>query len=66
MVNWKEIAKFASGVTAWEAIVHGSLWVSGTTLTIFGITLTETLNMTQTIIPAIVSVVLAYYAWFKK
>ncbi|MFQ6119989.1 MAG: hypothetical protein ACE5KE_08900 [Methanosarcinales archaeon] len=66
MVNWKEVAKFVSGLSAWEAIVHGSLWLSEITPTIFGITLTETLNMIQTIIPAIISIVLAYYAWIKK
>ena len=66
MMNWKEIAKFVSGLTAWEAVVHGSLWLSGATPTIFGITLTGTLNMIQTIIPAVVSVALAYYAWIMR
>jgi len=66
MVKWKEIAKFVSGLSVWEAVVHGSLWLSKTTPTIFGITLTETLNIIQTIIPAIISVMLVYYAWFKK
>jgi hypothetical protein len=66
MIKWKEIAKFVSGLSTWEAIVHGSLWLSKTTPTIFGIMLTETLNIIQTIIPAIISVVLVYYAWFKK
>ena len=66
MVNWKELAKFVSGLTAWEAIVHGSLWLSGTNPIIFGITLTETINIIQTIIPTITSGILIYYAWIKK
>jgi hypothetical protein len=67
MVNWKEMAKFFSGLTAWEAIVHTSLGLGGVLpITLFGITITPTINTIQVIIPAIVSVLLAYYAWIKK
>lgn len=66
MKNLKEIAKFASGITAWESFVHLSLWLSGATPTIFGITLTENLNLIQTIIPAILSILLAYFGWKKR
>ncbi|MFH0949134.1 MAG: hypothetical protein V1802_01455 [Candidatus Aenigmatarchaeota archaeon] len=67
MVNWKEVAKFASGLTAWEAIAHASLGLNGVLpLTLFGITITPTINTVQIIIPAVVSITLAYYAWFKK
>jgi hypothetical protein len=67
MMNWKEIAKFVSGLTAWEAVVHASLGLSGVLpITMFGITLTRTINTIQIIIPAILSVVVAYYAWVKK
>lgn len=67
MINWKEVAKFVSGLTAWEAIVHASLGLSGVLpLTLFGITISPTINTVQIIIPAVVSVMFAYYAWFNK
>ena len=67
MVNWKEVAKFSSGLTAWETVVHIALGLRGEfPITFFGITITETINTLQIVIPAIVSIVLAYYAWFKK
>jgi len=67
MVNWKEIAKFFAGVTLWESVVHASLELSGLLpLTILGFSLNRTINTMQIIIPLIVSVVLAYYAWIKK
>jgi hypothetical protein len=59
----KELAKFACGVTAWEAVVHAALLVNGVTVTLFGFTLTPEVNLIQTIIPAIVAFALAYYAW---
>ena len=63
----KEIAKFFAGLTAWEAIVHLSFAVSGLLpITWFGITLTPTINTVQIIVPAIVSALLAYYAWGRK
>lgn len=67
MVNWKEVAKFSSGVAAWEAVMHASLGLSGTLpITLLGFTITTTINTIQIIIPAVVSFVLAYYGWVKK
>jgi len=67
MTTSKEVAKFFSGVTAWEAIVHASLGLSGVLpITIFGFTLTPAINTVQIIVPAAVSLALAYYAWFKR
>lgn len=67
MVNWKEAAKFISGLTAWESVVHASLGLSGVLpITLFGITITPTINTIQIIVPAIVSIISAYYAWIKK
>ena len=67
MVNRKEVAKFASGLAAWESVVHASLGLSGVLpITLFGITITQTINTIQVIIPAAVSVLLAYYGWIKK
>lgn len=63
----KEVAKFASGLTAWEAVVHLALGLSGVLpLTIFGITITPELNTIQVIVPGTISIALAYYAWYKK
>lgn len=62
----KEIAKFFCGVTAWESFVHASLWGSDINPVVFGITMTDTLNQVQTFIPAIISIMLGYYAWFRK
>lgn len=66
-MNWKEVFKFASGVCVWESVVHTSLWISGVLpLTMFGITISPTLNAVQSVLPAGVAVVLIYYAWFRK
>lgn len=63
----KEVAKFFCGLTAWEAVVHLSLGLSGNLpLAIFGITITPTINTVQIIIPAVISVLLGYYAWGKS
>ena len=67
MVDRKELAKFASGITAWEAIVHLALGLSNVLpLTLFGITITPSMNTIQIIVPGAVSIILAHYAWFKK
>lgn len=63
----REIAKFLSGLTAWEAIVHLAFGLSGLLpVRWFGFTLTPTLNAIQIVIPTIFSVLLAYYAWGTK
>jgi hypothetical protein len=67
MVNWKELAKFASGATVWETIVHITLALRGEfPVTFFGISITPTINTMQIIITAIASIALIYYAWIKK
>ena len=66
-MNWKEVAKFAAGVTTWETVVHLSLAVRGVfPITLFGFTITQTVNTVQIILPAIISISLAYYAWGKE
>lgn len=64
----KELAKFISGLAAWEAVVHLSLAMSGVLpIKWFGvITLTPTINTIQIFVPAFISILLAYYAWGKK
>ena len=62
----KKIAAFAAGVTAWEALVHTTLALSGALpLTLLGFTITPELNTVQIVAPAIISVACVYYAWFK-
>ncbi|MBR9689943.1 MAG: hypothetical protein GOV01_03540 [Candidatus Altiarchaeota archaeon] len=65
-MEWKEIAKFASGMAAWESIAHGYLWLSKTQMTVFGFVLTEKLNMLQSVFSAVISGLFAYYAWFRE
>jgi hypothetical protein len=67
-MNLKEMAKFLSGVAAWEAIVHLALAFSGLLpISWFGIiTLTQTTNAIPIVVSASVSILLAYYAWGKK
>ncbi len=55
----KEVAKFFAGFEAFHALVHGYLLVSGTTLTVFGITTTPTLNAVSTIVNAIIAVAIS-------
>ncbi len=63
----KELAKFGSGVAAWESVTHASLAVSGQVpITLFGITISPTVNTIQIILPAVISAALAYYAWGSK
>ena len=60
----KEIAKFFCGLTAWETIVHLSFFLNDMLpINIFGFTITPPLNTIQIIVPAIISLLLGYYAW---
>jgi hypothetical protein len=63
----REIAKFAAGVTAWEALVHLSFALAGVLpLRLFGITLTKRVNAIQIVVPALSSLLLACYAWGRR
>jgi hypothetical protein len=66
MQRLKEIAKFASGAEAFHALVHTYLWLSGTTLTVLGITATPTLNLMGAIVNAAISLLLGVYAWGNR
>lgn len=66
MNRLKEVAKFACGVEAFHAFVHAYFWFSGTTLVVFGITQTPTLNMMGAIGNGIVSIILGIYAWAPR
>ncbi len=61
---WKEIAKFACGLTAWEATVHGAIYFWGELpMEWFGITLNPGLNTIQIFVPAAISLALGIFAW---
>ena len=63
----KELCKFFVGVTAWEAVVHASLGLSGVLpISLFGITITPFLNTIQIIVPALISCLLIYLGWLHK
>ena len=62
----KEIAKFFCGVEAFHALVHAVLWLSGTTLTVFGITATPTWSIVGVIVNALIAFALGIYAWGRK
>lgn len=59
----KEIAKFFCGAEAFHTIVHTSLWLSGTTLSVFGITATPKLSMAGVIVNGVIALILGIYAW---
>lgn len=59
----KEVAKFATGFETFHALLHGYLWLSGTTIGLFGITATPTWSMASSILNAIIAVALGLYAW---
>lgn len=57
------ITAFAAGVTAWEAVVHASLFLNRSTPMLFGVRLIPRLNLVQTLLPAATSLALARYAF---
>lgn len=66
-MNKKEIAKFIAGLSAWEAVIHTGLAQSGMIpIVMFGFTITQTVNTVLIIFPALLSISLIYYAWFRK
>ncbi len=66
-MNKKEIAKFFAGGFTWETIVHVAIGVNGLTpITIFGFTITPELNNILIVFPAVITIFLVYYAWFRK
>jgi len=67
MVNWKEVAKFLAGGMAGNTVSHiGLAFLGILPLPWFGFTLTSTLNNITIIVSAILTIILIYYAWFKK
>jgi hypothetical protein len=63
MSRWKEIAKFACGAEAFHAFMHAAFWLSGTTLTVFGVTVTSTTNAVGALVNALIALALGIFAW---
>ncbi|MBN8629066.1 MAG: hypothetical protein J0M17_26645 [Planctomycetes bacterium] len=63
MSRLREIAKFAAGFEAFHALAHGYFWYSDMTVSAFGIATTPTLNIAAAGFAAVVSLVLALFAW---
>jgi len=59
----REVAKFASGAEAFHAFIHAYFWYSETTLTVFGIEQTPTVNLWGAIVNAVIAIALGIYAW---
>jgi len=67
MVNWKEVSKFLAGGLAFNTVGHIGIALLGILpLPWFGFTLTSTLNNITIIVSAILTIILIYYAWFRK
>lgn len=62
-MNSKEVAKFASGVEAFHAFIHGFFWLSRTNLQVFGIRETRKWHIAGTALNAIAALLLGLYAW---
>jgi uncharacterized membrane protein HdeD (DUF308 family) len=63
MLKRKEAAKFLCGFEAFHALVHVYLLLSGTAMTLFGVTTTPTLNMISIVLNGVIAIVLGVYAW---
>ena len=59
----KEIAKFFSGFEAFHSLFHGFLLLSGTTITVFGITATPNWNLIGLIFNGILAIIFGFYGW---
>jgi len=66
MSSRREVAKFACGAEAFHAFVHGLLWVSGTHLTVFGITQTPTWHGLGVGANTAIALLLGLYAWGSR
>ncbi|GIX05068.1 MAG: hypothetical protein KatS3mg114_0937 [Planctomycetaceae bacterium] len=63
MKGLKEIAKFACGAEAWHAFSNAVLGLTGTTVTVFGVTWGPTWMAVGAIVNAVIALALGLYAW---
>ena len=59
----KEIAKFLCGAEAFHTVAHAVLWLSGTTITVFGIAFEPGWHIGSLVINLLITLALASYAW---
>lgn len=59
----KEISKFICGAVAFHGIVHLYFWLSGTSLTVFGVTQTSNMNLGAALASLLLVGAFGYYAW---
>lgn len=62
----KEISKFLSGFLTFNAIFHGYLLFSDTSLTVAGIALTPALNRAALLVNVALVLGLAWYGWKRS
>lgn len=62
-MNRREVAKFFCGFEAFHTLFHAYLWLSGTRLTVFGMTATPTWNMAGVIVNGGIAIALGIYGW---
>lgn len=62
-MKWREVAKFASGFEAFHALMHASLWLSGTSLNVLGISFPSQWSGVAALIGMVVSITLACFGW---
>ena len=59
----RELAKFFCGAEVFHAFAHGVLLVSGTTITIFGVSFSAIWNVVSITLNALLALALASYGW---
>ncbi len=62
----RAVAAFGAGIALWEAILHASLLANRLTPRLFGIRLSPRLNAIQVVVPGLISVLLARYAFSPR
>ena len=62
-MRWKEAAKFGSGFEAFHALMHASLWLSGTTLHVFGVSLSSQWSGGAALLGVAISLTLGWFGW---
>lgn len=63
MSRVREIAKFACGFEAFHALAHGVLWLSGTTMSVLGFTISPTWHAVSAAVNAVIAALLYTYGW---
>lgn len=65
--KFKEVAKFLSGIAAWEAFSHLTFQLNDMLpVKLYGFTISKSINTVEIILMGLISASLAYYAWFSE